>query len=408
MCDCAVALGSVTARRSTLFGKNSDRERDEAQPLRSLPATEHPLGSQVRCTYIEIPQVRETSAVLGSGPFWLWGLEQGVNQHGVVIGNESVWTHEELELPETGLLGMDLVRLGLERAHSAAEALDVLTGLIEAFGQGGKGFLHKNLAYSNGFLIADAEEAWSLQTSSRRWAAKRVSGLECVSNHPSIGSDWDRVSADAERFASERGWWTQSGERFDFERAYRSTRFLIPAFSDGRLRRSRALLEPRKGSLEERDFFRTLRDHGEGCLVPTSTDLQTESYYTLCPHNEVQQSATASMVVALDRRVRWFALASPCTSAYLPLYLEGTVPENLCRGGAKPEADSAWWRFQRLQQVTEEDFARRLPWVRAAFEPLEEEWLCWPDVPDDASARMHEASGKALEACDALLRRFNS
>jgi dipeptidase len=142
--------------------------------------------------------------------------------------------------------------------------------------------------------------------------------------------------------------------------------------------------------------------------VPTSTDLQTESYYTLCPHNEVQQSATASMVVALDRRVRWFALAAPCTSTYLPLYLEGTVPESLCRGGDKPEADSAWWRFHRLQQVTEEDFARRLPWVRAAFEPLEEEWLCWPDVPDDASARMHEASSKALEACDALLRRFNS
>ena len=142
--------------------------------------------------------------------------------------------------------------------------------------------------------------------------------------------------------------------------------------------------------------------------MPTSTDLKAESYYTLCPHNEVQQTATASMVVALDRRVRWFALAAPCTSVYLPLYLEGTVPENLCRGGAKPQADSAWWRFHRLQRATEEDFATRLPRVRDAFDPLEQEWLGWPDEPDDASARMQEASSRALELCDALLARYES
>ncbi len=406
MCDCVVALSPATARDTTLFGKNSDRERDEAQPIRALGTATHPEGSRVRCTYIEIPQVRTTAAVLGSGPFWVWGLEQGVNEHGVVIGNESVFTHEELELPDVGLLGMDLVRLGLERARSAAEALELLTGLIETFGQGGKGFLHKGLAYSNGFLIADAHEAWSLQTSSRRWAAKRVAPIHSLSNHPSIADDWDRVSEDAAPFASDRGWWPRDGGRLDFERAYRSTRLVPPAFSDGRLRRSRSLLESRAGRLGERDFFRVLRDHGEDSQVPLGTDPQAESYYSLCPHNEVQQTATASMVVPLDRRVRWFALASPCTSVYLPLYLEGRVPESLCRGAAKPSADSAWWRFKRLQEQVEKDFEARLPRVRAAFDPLEEEWLRWPDEPDDASARMREATARALETCDTLLQRL--
>lgn len=406
MCDCVVALSPATARATTLFGKNSDRERDEAQPIRALPAATHRAGSRVRCTYIEIPQVHRTAAVLGSGPFWVWGLEQGVNEHRVAIGNESVFTHEELELPEAGLLGMDLVRLGLERARSAAEALDVLTGLIESFGQGGKGFQHKSLAYSNGFLIADAREAWSLQTSSRRWAAQRVAPIHSLSNHPSIAADWDRVSEDAAPFAAQRGWWPETGERLDFERAYRSTRLVPPAFSDGRLRRSRSLLEARVGRLEERDFFRLLRDHGENSQIPLTTDPQTEAYYTLCPHNEVQQTATASMVVPLDRQVRWFALASPCTSVYLPLYLEGHVPENLRRGEAKPTADSAWWHFKQLQQEVEKDFAAHLPRVRAAFDPLEEEWLGWPDPPDDASARMREASARALETCDALLQRL--
>jgi dipeptidase len=104
--------------------------------------------------------------------------------------------------------------------------------------------------------------------------------------------------------------------------------------------------------------------------------------------------------------VRWFALASPCTSVYLPLYLEGHVPESLRRGEVKPAANSAWWRFKRLQQEVEKDFAARLPRVRAAFDPLEAEWLGWPDPPDDASARMREASARALETCDALLQRL--
>jgi len=405
VCDCVVALGPATARGATLFGKNSDRERDEAQPIQLLPAATHAQGSGVRCTYIEVPQVGETAAVLGSGPFWIWGLEQGVNEHGVVIGNESVFTHEELELPEKGLLGMDLVRLGLERAHSAAEALDVLTALIENFGQGGPGFLHKTLPYSNGFLIADAREAWILQTSSRRWAAKRVTRLESISNHPSIGDDWDHLSQDAERFALERGWWPTDGGRFDFERAYRSTRLVPPSFSNGRLQRSRSLLEGGGGQLDERDFFRLLRDHGEGAPVPARCDPRDEAHDTLCPHNDVQIAA-ASMVVPLDRCVRWFALTSPCTSIFLPLYLEGRLPESLGRGGTKPTVDSAWWCFKRLQEEAERDLATHLPRVRAAFDPLEEEWLGWPPELDNPSARMEEASARALEVCDALLQRI--
>jgi dipeptidase len=408
VCDCAVALGPATSRGTTIFGKNSDRERDEPQPIRLLGAAEHPPGGGVGCTYIEIPQVRETAAVLGSGPFWVWGFEQGVNEHGVVIGNESVFTREELELPERGLLGMDLVRLGLERARSAGEALMVMTALIESFGQGGKGFLHKDLPYSNGFLIADANEAWSLQTSSRNWAAKRIRALESLSNHPSIGSNWDQISANAARHAVERGWWPETRERLNFESAFRSTRLLCRAFSDGRLRRSRALLEKQAGQLDERDFFRLLRDHGEGGTPPGGTDLQDESYYTLCAHNDVQQDTTASMVVALDRPVRWFALAAPCSSVYLPLYLEGQLPEALHWAGPKPTEGSAWWHFKRLQRAVEEDFGERLRAVRGAFEPLEEEWLGCPEEPDDPSGRMEEALARALELVDRLLARFGA
>ncbi len=344
--------------------------------------------------------------MLGSGPFWVWGLEHGVNEHGVVIGNEAIFTHEELELGSAGLLGMDLVRLGLERAASAADAVEVICALIECFGQGGRGFLRQNLGYSNGFLIADPHEAWSLQTSSRRWAVRRVRQLETLSNHPSIGHDWDRLSHDARSFAVERGWWPEEEASFDFEHAYRSTRLLSASFSDGRLGRSRALLEARSGRLAEADFFGLFRDHGGANPLPLGKAPADASYTTLCPHNDVQETATASLVVALDRRVRWFALGAPCTGVYLPLYLEGHVPAPLQRADAEPDAGSAWWTFHRLQAAVEADFERRQPRVRESFDALEAEWLGWPDDLQNATARMAEASARALEGAAKLLARF--
>lgn len=56
MCDTLVALGSATADGSVLFAKNSDREPNEAHELLLLPPADHPAGSRVQCTYIQIPQ----------------------------------------------------------------------------------------------------------------------------------------------------------------------------------------------------------------------------------------------------------------------------------------------------------------------------------------------------------------
>jgi dipeptidase len=406
MCDCAVALGAATARGAPIFGKNSDRERDEAQPVRKFERAEHEAHARVRCTYLEIPQVRETAAVLGSGPFWCWGLEQGTNEHGLVIGNEAVFTHEETELPERGLLGMDLVRLALERCVTAAEAVRTMGDLIERHGQGGKGWMHIDLGYSNGFLLADRREAWTLQTSGRHWAARRVREIETISNQPSLGSDWDLASADAESFAVERGWWDRDRGRLDFEAAYRSTRLFAAAGSEGRLRRSRAELEAQRGRIAEPELFALLRDHG-AALVPPPAEKSEEAYYTLCAHNEVQGDTAASLVVAQDRSTRWLALTTPCTSVYLPLSVEGKVPEILERGGGEPSDDSAWWRFKRLQRATESDFAERLPRVREAFAPLEEAFLAEESSGGDSSARMEAATFRTLEVVDDLVRRFD-
>jgi secernin len=124
MCDTIVALPDATADRLLLFGKNSDRERNEAQAVEFMPRAEHAAGTDVACTYIAIPQAPHTHAALLCRPFWMWGAEMGANEHGVVIGNEAVHARMPPQ-EEPALTGMDLLRLALERATTATEAVEV-------------------------------------------------------------------------------------------------------------------------------------------------------------------------------------------------------------------------------------------------------------------------------------------
>ncbi|XP_045155254.1 secernin-2 [Echinops telfairi] len=129
-CDCFVSVPPASATPAVIFAKNSDRPREEVQEVVFVPAATHAPGSLLQCTYIQVEQVSRTHAVVLSRPSWLWGAEMGANEHGVCIGNEAVWTKEPVGEGEA-LLGMDLLRLALERSTSAQEALQVITGLLE-------------------------------------------------------------------------------------------------------------------------------------------------------------------------------------------------------------------------------------------------------------------------------------
>ncbi|XP_028724893.1 secernin-2 isoform X2 [Peromyscus leucopus] len=187
-CDCFVSVPPASAIPAVIFAKNSDRPRDEVQEVVFIPAGTHTPGSRLQCTYIEVEQVWKTHAVILSRPAWLWGAEMGANEHGVCIGNEAVWTKEPVGEGEA-LLGMDLLRLALERSGTAQEAVHVIAGLLERYGQGGS--CREDpvpFCYHNTFLLADRTEAWVLETAGRLWAAQRIQGRSLVWSLPPRGN----------------------------------------------------------------------------------------------------------------------------------------------------------------------------------------------------------------------------
>ncbi len=416
-CDSLVALGNATASGSVLFAKNSDRPARECQPLALIPAADHRSGDRVRCQYIEIPQVERTLRVLGSRPFWLWGLEHGVNEAGVAIGNHTVFTRDKPEGRK--LIGMDLVRLALERAATATAAVGVICDLVERHGQGGSGYHDSDFPYHSSFLVADRKQAYLIETSDRRWAMREIASVGSATNHVTIGTDWDSLSPDAVEHARQSGWWDAGEERFDFAAAYRDSSWVPASFSSGRYRRTCEILADHQGRISEETLRGALRDHYHGPVYRPLYAPEDERYLSVCMHADPIGATTAAAVVTIPpsaaRPIRFSAcLGPPCVGVFVPLYIAGEIPAVLTRGGLEADGESPWWRFRRLLEEVESDREKSGPRVRDAWDRVEADLISGADRlevdlasrPVDPGAEltsyMRESVERVLEHLDRL------
>lgn len=365
MCDTLVTLTAD----GVLFAKNSDREPNEAQFLDWAPALDHSPGTSVRCTWIEIEQTAHTHAVVLSRPWWIWGAEMGANEHGVVIGNEAVFTDAGSE-PTPGLIGMDLLRLALERAATAAEAVQVIVSLLEAHGQGGAcSNTRPSFTYDNSFLVADPDGAIVLETAGRRHATEEVRGPgRSISNGLTIPG-FAEAHADA-------------------------LRGRVAACS-ARRARTQASADAATGTL---DMMAALRDHGPGGLPRYS--IVNGALDAPCAHAGgvvTSTQSTASWVADLRDRtapLHWAtATSAPCTSLFKPVRVD--QPTDL---GPRPDdhADPAtvWWRHERLHRATMADPQTLLPRFTHERDRTEASWVADPPATVDAFARADELEAR--------------
>lgn len=361
-CDTMVVKKGCSKYGKNILAKNSDRPTGEPQPLCFYPGKEYEDGAVLKTTYLEIPQVKKTYSVVGSRPYWIWGFEMGYNEKGLMIGNEAEGSRMEPET-ELGLLGMDLLRLGLERAATAKEAIQVITDLLVQYGQKARASMLTERTYENTFILADIEEVWVLETAGREWVAKEIKTMQGISNCYSIETEFDLSSDNLEKIAREKRW-LNPDEMFNFAKAY-TGRLPNQPLGAQRFRRLNKLLQ-RNEMHDFSSLSQILRDHYEDELIAPRFGATTGMFLSVCMHMRDwgESETTASLLGYYDDEigiVGRYAPAQPCLSAYIPVYMTDSLPSIMQKADKEFDVDSLWWQMKLLDllvTVDEEKFAK--------------------------------------------------
>ena len=263
----------------------------------------------------------------------------GANERGVVIGNEAVFTDQPDGEP--ALLGMDLLRLALERAATAEEAVpgDGQPARIPRPGRRLQLRATRVHVPQQASSWPDPSGATVLETAGREWATETVRhGGRSISNGLTIDG-----FADAHA---------------------KKLRGRVAACA---VRRQRTEASAASASGPS-DLMIALRDHGPELSPEWS--LLNGAMTGPCVHAGglvVSTQTTSSWVADLrapGAAQHWAtATAAPCSSLFKPVAVDqpvdlGPEPSN------RADDQSVWWRHERLHRLTMSNHATLLPRYR--------------------------------------------
>ncbi|CAF3402306.1 unnamed protein product [Rotaria socialis] len=403
-CDTMVAMSNVTADGSIIFGKNSDRQANEPLSTRYIPSTTHILNSKIRTTYIEIDQVEETHSCILFCPTNKFGAEMGFNSHGVVIGNEALFT--KIPSYSEGLTGMDIVRLVLERCSTSRQGKDTIVYLLNKYGQGGNCGFTSKFYYHNSFLVVDSNEGWIIETVGREYAAKRITkGIHTISNIISFGhiDTFDEYSDNLIQQAISNGW-CSSIDDFHFQKCYSGISFNPKEFYNGFVKtsfassqirqcRSRDLIEKfsqKSQQFTPFDMFNVLRDH----QLSNDSPAQGLTNLDLCMHAGFGpirfNQTTGSLVSVLPKSYNELPVhyatctALPCLSIFKPMtlyppvlpppfisYSDSIISNPTCTYSS----NNVWWKSEIMTRNVMKHYQKLIKQIETERDLLEREFV---------------------------------
>lgn len=299
MCDTFVVLKEKSKTGFPIFSKNSDRDSNESQIFTFISNKMENKG-KIKTTYIEIPQYEKLYSILLSKPTWLWGGEMGVNEVGVTIGNEAVFT--KIKYNKIGLTGMDLIRIALETTNNAYEASKKIVELIKKFGQGGNCGYEKRIYYHNSFLITDKNSAYVLETVDKYYALKKVEKFYNISNKLSIEEDYEEISPEIKG-------------KINFSKYFSNALYTKFSGAIDREKRGKILLESlEKHSLDS--FIKILSDRGSGKFA------SMKNINMIGGGGLISSQTTSSMIVEYgEKNIVWFTMSpNPEISLFKPAF----------------------------------------------------------------------------------------
>ncbi|THD67389.1 hypothetical protein E7Z59_06925 [Robertkochia marina] len=336
MCDTFTFFSKIEKDES-FFAKNSDRDpgepqiieiTDEVKPhfdntffTESLPKYTPQLEALKRL----IPKYDHPYKAILSRPTWIWGAEMGVNEKGVCIGNEAVFSKEPL-IPD-GILGMDILRLALHNGATATEAAEIITSVLESCGQGGNGSYSGSLKYHNSFLIKDFHRAYVIESSGKNWVRKEVKECASISNSYTLRKDYNLASH------AFRG----TDLKKDLENSF------YTFFSKGDFRQDYTHQQIKYLDKGVNEVFGILRSH------ISADNKMKRGMRSICVHPGiiVKSETTSSMIVHYykDKIITWVTSSpNPCVSLFKPLVLSNN---NAFHQFRSPERALAYFKTNR-------------------------------------------------------------
>ncbi len=337
----------------------------------------------------KIKQVEHTYAVVGL-----------MNEHQLAISETTFDGRAELENPDGPLHYWDLMRLALQRAKTAREAIKVITDLVAEYGYRSTG---------ESISIGDKNEAWILEIigpgpggKGAHWVALRIPDgyISCHANKARIGEfpldDPENClySKDVISFAIEKGYYDPaSGKPFRFCDAYCPPTPKNRRYGEGRVWSFFRRAAPSQGfspdyfrgvdgaepyplwikpdkKLTLADVMALMRDHFEGTDYDMTQGIDAGPYgmpnrwrpihWTIdgveyAWERPISTQQTGFTFISQSRDwlpdpiggVYWYAVDDTYFCCYVPLYCGiNALPESYTVGNlGKFSWDSAWWVF---------------------------------------------------------------
>jgi len=390
----------------------------------------------------QIDQAAETYKVVGN-----------MNEYQLAIG-ETTFTGLDSLRDTTGIIDYgSLIRLALQRAKTAREAIDIIDDLTSRYGY-----------YSTGesFSLVDKNEAWIMELHPKGvddkgivWAARRVpeghiaahANQARIRNLPQNDSG-TLFSKDVETFARKKGIWKSYQGNFSFADTYNPLDPSGTLFCEGRVWRFYTLAAP---SMElSPDYWRAvkntepyplfikpdnkigvedlkvwMRDHFEGTDYDMTVGLAAGPYG--CPYRwkslrwqvegdtinnyawerPIATQQTAWSMIAQMRSempdevggVFWYGVDAASTSCYLPIYTTITeVPKPLASGGIdRFDWDTMFWTFNAVANRSYLQFSSIYPDIQKVQEYFESKFLALQPAIEKAALDLMSTDNRLAE-----------
>lgn len=419
-CTTVVVGSGATADGSILIARAADSSALKAQHLVIHPATKGVKGMYRTADHhgannFEYP-LPENGMRYTTVPNWKTQVHgaTGFNEAGVGFsGTESIFARDDaLKIDpyneETGITEDDIPEVLLPRVKTAREGVELLGHIVETIGAG-EGF---------GVVLMDEKEVWYFETGTgHQWLAQRTpKDKYFASGNQGRLQQYDPKSPDFLASKTLVEWATKNGfydpkkdGEFNFSKAYTRDDDRDRIYNDPRVwvmqkyfnpsllqdpqagRTFPVYLVPEKKVTVE-DAKAMMRDHFEGTEHdPYSKGLRGDEPWRPISVFRTYEAHVLQVRPWLPKElgeVIYVAMGMADLSVFLPFYAGlSHSPESWTKGTDQGEADSAYWKFRRVQTLAMTDYPKLAPIVKKT----------WADFEADAKVRQEAMEAKVLE-----------